>query len=251
MPRQCLFCENKADSNEHLWPRWILRRLKIDRPMRHSIGGRPSKIVPRAEIKIKCVCQPCNRGWMHDLENLNIPIIGCLMEDIGIPLSSEQQTTVAKWAVKTAMVQDAIYTRKRELFYTGSERLAVRSNTGLPDYTSVWLGRSSLRTLTCDGTDIRVDINDGSKILETALGSVNTFCVGHLAVQVATIHAPEKYKGHPFDVTSHIAAPWENLLVPIWPVTDSAISWPPSLTLAGRGLTKLADRFRGGVRREW
>ena len=95
-----------------------------------------------------------------------------------VPLSLAQQSVVARWAVKTAMVQDAIYTRKRELFYTESERLAVRFNRGLPVYTVIWLGRSSLRTLTCDGTDFVVDINDGNSIVETATGSVSTFVVG-------------------------------------------------------------------------
>ena len=135
MPRLCIFCENKADSNEHLWPQWILRRLKIDRPMRHSRGLQPERIIPRAEIKIRCVCERCNGGWMHDLENSNIPLFGCLMEDIAMPLNREQQLSLARWAIKTAMVQDAINTHNRELFYTVSERLAVRHNTGLPAYS--------------------------------------------------------------------------------------------------------------------
>jgi hypothetical protein len=143
MARQCIFCPNKANSKEHLWPDWILRRLKISRPMLHVRAASPAKIIPRAEILIKCVCETCNHGWMHDLEDLNIPIIGSMMEDNSMHLTLEHQRAVVRWAIKTSMVQDAIDTRNRKLFYTGPERFALRSNTSLPNYTSVWLGRSS------------------------------------------------------------------------------------------------------------
>jgi len=188
---------------------------------------------------------------MHNLENVSIPIIGCLMEDVTFSLDRIQQATVARWTVKTAMVQDAIFTRPRELFFSTSERLGIRYDRGIPDFTRIWLGRSSLRTLTADGTDFVLDIHTGNEILETANGTVHTFCVGHLAIQIATIHAHEKYKGQAFDLTPHISAPWDSLLIPIWPITSDKVTWPPAMTFfGGRGLTKLADRFRGGTKRE-
>ena len=183
---------------------------------------------------------------MSDLENLNIPIIGCLMQDITVPLGSDQQRSIAKWAVKTSMVQDAIIARKRELFFTKSERLTLRINTGFPLYTRVWLGRSSLSKLTASGTDHIGDINDGTKILGIVNGCVHTFVVGRLVLEVATIHAPDKYNGRAFDVTPQVLGPWDDLLIPIWPI-DKAVNWPPPLMLKGqRGISKLADRFNAG-----
>jgi hypothetical protein len=246
--RQCIFCDNTADSKEHLWPAWILKRLNIKRPMLHTLGRYPAKIVPRTELEIRCVCALCNNGWMHDLEDLNIPIVGCLMEDMSVPLGFEQQSTVARWAVKTAMCQDAIDTRNRVLFYSTSERLALRSNTGIPSYTRIWLGRSSIKTLSASGADIGGDINDGNKVLEVVNGSVNTFVVGHLAIQVATLHAPAKYDGHPLDITPWISGPWDDLLIPIWPITET-VNWPPPLTLMNSrgGIARLNERFNGGT----
>jgi hypothetical protein len=217
--------------------------------MRHAIGGKPARIIPRTEIKIKCVCKPCNQGWMHDLETLNIPIVGCLMEDVSMPLSSEQQSTVARWAVKTSMVQDAIHTRKRALFYTTLERAALRVDATIPPHTLVWLGRSSLRTLSIDGTDIGLDFHDTmTKIPEAANGYVSTIVVGHLALQIVTIHVPGKYYGRPFDIPCQVLGPWIDLLVPIWPV-NATVNWPPRFFFRGmKGITKLADRLRGGIR---
>src|SRR5882672_10108178 len=111
--RQCLFCDQAANSKEHVWPSWILEKLKIDRPIQHVIGKKEPKILPKAEIQIRCVCEDCNNGWMSRLETENMPIIGPLMHDISIPLSLERQRSVALWAVKTAMVGDAVNKRDR------------------------------------------------------------------------------------------------------------------------------------------
>jgi len=98
MPRQCLYCDNTADSREHLWSDWVLRsRDKVGGwgPIRHSIAGSETKILPNPELKVGTVCESCNTGWMHRLEDLNKPLIGCLMQDISTPLDVEQQHGLA------------------------------------------------------------------------------------------------------------------------------------------------------------
>jgi len=186
---------------------------------------------------------------MHDLENLNIPIIGCLMEDIAMSLDAQQQATVARWAIKTAMVQDAIYTRTRSLFYNESERIAVKADSALPSDTIVWLGRSSLRTLSMDGFDLGLDFcGRNDEVPEPARSCVSTFVVGHLAIQILSIHVPEKYSGRPWEVRCPVAGPWDQLLIPIWPINIPAINWPPSLYFREKGIDKLNKRLKGGRR---
>src|SRR5216683_917070 len=68
MPKQCLFCDNVADTKEHLWSDWILQGLKRVHPIRQVI----QKSEPRefyGDVRIKCACSTCNHGWMTDLEN--------------------------------------------------------------------------------------------------------------------------------------------------------------------------------------
>jgi len=186
---------------------------------------------------------------MHDLENLNIPIIGCLMEDKAMGLTIDAQRTIVRWAITKAMVQDAMDTRNRSLFYTEPERAALRSNTRLPVYTNVWLGRSSLKTLACDGFDLGVDIDDGTAVPEMADGCVTTIVVGHLAIQIATFHVPDKYTGRPFGIRHAIQAPWEHILVPLL-ASEGSVNWPPRFSLIGdEGIKGLNARFRGGIDR--
>jgi hypothetical protein len=247
MARQCIFCSNPADSKEHVWPAWILRQLDIDRPMRHKLGRNPAKIVPKAELQVRCVCNTCNQGWMHDLEELNKPIIGKLLEGIAMSLDTTQQFTVARWAVKTSMIQDAMDTRNRQMFYTALEHTAIRSKSAIPENTAVWLGKYSLRTLSIDGYDVGLDFHDpDSKVPELVNGCVSTIVVGHLMLQVFTAHVPEKYSNRPFDVTCTVPGPWDRLLIPVWPVTVQ-VNWPPPLFLKGTGLDKLNGRLRGGI----
>lgn len=107
MAKQCLFCNNEGDSKEHLWSEWILQRLGVQ-PTRIKIGKTPARVVDHSVIEIRCVCIPCNGGWMSAVEVENIPVIGCLMQDIATQLDAAQQTSLALWAVQKAMVLDAV-----------------------------------------------------------------------------------------------------------------------------------------------
>ena len=73
MAKQCLFCPNPVDSAEHLWSKWILEELKPAEPIHVRFGRTISAPVDNPEVRIKCVCQKCNNGWMSDIENDNKP----------------------------------------------------------------------------------------------------------------------------------------------------------------------------------
>jgi hypothetical protein len=106
MSAPCIFCNNNSGSREHLWPKWILTRSKFG-PLRHQIRKREAVII-RPEVTVKTVCQACNSGWMSALESECIPVIGSMLQGLTVPLSQEQQETVADWAVKTAMIMDSL-----------------------------------------------------------------------------------------------------------------------------------------------
>ena len=47
---------------------------------------------------------------MSDLEEESKPLLGCLLQDVAMPLDQSQQRTIALWAIKTAMVSESIGT---------------------------------------------------------------------------------------------------------------------------------------------
>jgi len=71
MPRKCLFCPNPVDSAEHLWSDWILEDLKPVEPIHIKFGKTFAKWVDDPEVRIKCVCQKCNNGWMSAIGGIN------------------------------------------------------------------------------------------------------------------------------------------------------------------------------------
>jgi|SRR5665213_4425 len=245
MPAKCLFCDNTANSQEHIWPRWVHERKNFG-PIRHQIGSRPERILPDPEQTVGTVCQPCNNGWMSRLESDNIPLIGLMFADVSVPLDKEQQATVAAWAVKTAIVNDSTQGRHVPRFYTREECASLRLNRTIPAHTRVWIGRLNSSRLHLNGTHIRVF----STVPPARIpGMVINVVVGHLAVQVFSLHPHPDHAGMAIPLPPPKPGDWDNLLVSIWPVEFQYVTWPPRLSFTNGGLLPIAallDRWRIG-----
>jgi hypothetical protein len=183
---------------------------------------------------------------MSDLEAQNIPLIGCLMQDIATPLDALQQSSLSAWAMKTAMVLDSIKGRKKSLFYERSECVAMRENHKISARTRIWIGRSSVDGLGAYGTDLAIVLPD---MLTVGLGCATTIIVGHLAVQVLATHIfPEHEDKNVGDIPPK-PGHWNEMLIPIWPIGSRPMMWPPSITFTARGeqsIARLMDRWRIG-----
>jgi hypothetical protein len=243
---QCLFCERRAGSREHLWAAWIHERLLRKQPIRITFAGRPVTYSNNPEITVKTVCGICNNGWMSNLEADCIPLLGSLMQGLSVPLDPSQQSLISTWAVKTAMVLDSTNTRARSLFYSRAECGSLRVNRTIPDRTRVWIGRSGLDGLLADGTIVTIQKQDGVKI---AFGSPTTFVVGHVALQVFTIHPLAGFESLHIDPAPR-PGQWEKLLVELWPTKTYSVNWPPLWTFTGNGIERhigqLLFRWRMG-----
>jgi hypothetical protein len=106
MPKLCLFCDNQADTKEHLWPDWALQGLNRVHPIRQVIQKSEPKEF-HGDVRMKCVCAGCNHGWMSDLENSVRPVVGAMVQDIAVTIDVEAQGTISRWVTKTAMVLEA------------------------------------------------------------------------------------------------------------------------------------------------
>ena len=214
--------------------------------MRHQIGNAPEKIIANHEMKVKSVCSTCNSGWMSDLEGKVKPTVGCMVQDVSLTLDIEQQHDIAAWAAKIAAVVDSTVASIRGLYYSKDDRHQLRSASSIPSRTTVLLGRFSGSSLLATGTTLRGDLNGENGVTTNC---VTTVVVGHLAIQVFTIHPVPKYRDHPFSFTPK-PGPWNSLLTQVWP-TISSVNWPPPLTFTNGGplsIARLQDRWRMGKR---
>src|SRR5579864_5161898 len=126
MSRKCLFCPNPVDSAEHLWSDWILEDLKPVEPIHIKFGKTFAKWVDDPEVRIRCVCQRCNNGWMSSIESENKPHMLAMMNDKSTLLAPTQQKLLTLWAILKAMVLDGSSRSLCSHVYTASERGAMK-----------------------------------------------------------------------------------------------------------------------------
>lgn len=217
-------------------------------PLSRRIGDATPVITEDQEVRIPCACRPCNNGWMSRLEMKCKPIVGSLLEDLSLGLDADQRKSLTEWALKTAMINDACGGRPR--FFTDDECHAFKENNrAIPEGTGVWAGRFTGRTLSAIGGEFHLDSPTAQSVVR---GHVFTVCVGHLILQVLSLHAQP-------DITKvNLAAgpvKWETFLIPLWPpLTPKTrkLTWPPqhnfalveNLKLGNLHYARLIDRWK-------
>ena len=235
MAKQCLFCPRPADSAEDVWSKWILKDLKPIQPIRITQGKRKSEWIDSCKVRVKCVCQKCNSGWMSDIEGENKPHMRAMMNDELTVLTPTQQRSLTRWSVLKAMVIDGS-SKSRTPFYSESERTSMKpSSSFIPVGTLAWIGRLSTKQLYTGLTDTFGEINHVPKAFH---GCVVTIVVGHLVIQVVTMHVLPMFATNVIHPVYKPGA-WNINLVDIWPVFGSA-GWPPTLSFTLKGADSIA-----------
>jgi len=244
MARQCLFCANQAKTKEHLFADSILQILAPPLRPITAVFGNSSPVEIRGDIEIRCVCRGCNGGWMSDLETKVKPLLSAMIHDISITLSLDDQSAVALWSAKTAMVLQATINKHGKRFYTREECERLRSHSVIPSRSMIWLGRFSSTGLFSSGTNLWLNNNLGG---ETCDGQVATFAADHLIFQVLTIRIRND-DGKPMRTICR-EGPWDGSLLGIYPV-NQVVTWPPHLSFNERVpllFSALRDRWKIGT----
>jgi hypothetical protein len=236
--RKCLFCDNAANSREHVWPDWILKRLAVREPIRQQLGNDPMRLLPNPQQKVKAVCKTCNNGWMQTLEDSNIPLLGNLMQDVGFSLNGLQQYQIATWAVKMSMIGDFLARSHRALFFDQAEREQLRVATNLPMRTSVWLARYSFPD------HIGFWGTNAWSLDKTVHALITTVLIGRVVVQVVTLQCSQQWERTDVTVNPQTGPrPWPDLLTDIWP-TKVSVQWPPPFSFKDDGTFALSGLVR-------
>jgi hypothetical protein len=242
----CLFCNNRINSEEHLWPQWVHEREDFG-PAKIERDGNETIIIPHPKITVRAVCRSCNGGWMSErLEVPNIPIIGSMMQDLSITLDREQQKQVATWCMKMAFLAD--FTRrggKQHRFYSRPEALAFAADPTIPPNTRIWIGHITTSHLITDGHDFTRNLKDTTRI---GISTAVTIGVGHFVAQIVTDHLLPDHT-LPDPQLELRPGPWDTKLIQIWPIQRDWITWPPkaSFTNGGpEGFAYFLRRWRTG-----
>lgn len=167
----------------------------------------------------RVVCGPCNNGWMSRLESEAKPALGPMIVNRKTSLKVPQQLTVARWAIKTAMVAESVHygdssfdQDERDLIRDG--HIPIRPRVSLAAYNM----SEPNATRYTRGLGI---VNRGGEFF--AEFYTHTIQIGHLVLSV---------RGTPtFDAADNrslgtLAQP-RFMEIPLWPPVE-VCQWPPN-----------------------
>ena len=217
----CIFCPNEANSNEDLFPNWVLARVNTRYQLRRQVGEQPPTFTDSQQVRVPCVCKTCNNGWMSRLEMKVKRYLGPMIDDMAIPLDKDYQKGLAEWAMKTAMVIDSVDVNDR--YYIQSERYAFKANRTLAQVTNVVVGRFTGHSLDANANTFTIL---GPDDIRVASGHIFSVMVGHVVMQVKSVRIARHARNMRIKMESN-PGPWAASLLQVWPNENKRVDWPP------------------------
>jgi len=248
-----MFCSSRVSSREDAWPLWLLRRVGADKlgEMNAERGGTGLRCwrLAKSGIRVRFVCSDCNNGWMSELESRAKPVIEPLLDDAPHVLAADHQRTLAVWAVKSAMVFEALRLNHPWVF-THEERTQLRESSTLPPRTKVWIAKCiNLTGPCCAASDL---FNKAPASTDQERAYVTTMAFGPLAIQVLNFRLPYIVPDSVDITTALRPGPWDSVAAQVWPHLQPLVSWPATMGLGGEaGFSAFCDRWKppgGGPR---
>jgi hypothetical protein len=240
MARPCIFCGSTGKlTAEHVFPDWSQPYLVSpygpgthQRQILRADGNNDdwSYEGDPATATVRTVCEPCNNGWMSDLEGRAKPNLLSMIKGYGRTYYPDGQKLLATWAVKTALVSGSKFTPQTpghfyEDFYAAQEpadkSLVWLIATGRPYFTYV------------DYRPLKV-----SKLDESPVTTENAYAallgISHVAFYVVGWSENEPNLGG--------LKPFDSSMLPLWPMTAREVTFPPKGPALGyEALDELAD----------
>jgi hypothetical protein len=252
----CVFCGRPGKlTNEHVLPYWLesvggtgemayLReRGGPDyEPWQHARMGKPR------DLQAKAPCAACNNGWMNEMDQA-LDILGPqLVRGKRVRLTKGKQVSLARWAVKFALMQQRLYP-KDSRFVIPDEDYARFNAERLPsELMLVWAGYMEPpgkhggpvmsfgeHTLSAEthGTELLAAVRLPADL--AAKGYSGMIRLGHLVVGIRRLGCAEL---HPFHVPPPVRQ-WTQ----IWPALGTK-PWPPQAMATAIRLPPLGPGFR-------
>ncbi|MFE5797015.1 hypothetical protein ACFQ8C_31170 [Streptomyces sp. NPDC056503] len=223
MAKQCVFCGEKAGSREHVLPAWMARAapkaFTESSGERNLYTGGQMKVIPHkfATMTVKCVCGTCNNGWMSRLEASVKPFLMQLTRGEQIALGPAEQTALATWSMKTAMMM------LRASYLDDPHPIPKSDYKHLYEY-----GKLSMRRMRANAFYVEPPGDDEHHIwgdlrvlpFSTRYrGYQVKLRVGWFAVQLLSVALPPAYEIGQLGRTLRAQ--------PLWPAQADQFTWPP------------------------
>jgi hypothetical protein len=237
----CIFCGLlKLASTEDVIPKWVRYALDLTTGVTiQTSSGATTKTQHLVVTLSDMVCETCNTGWMHDLEEKVRPFLKPLLKyKNDADLNITQQRDLARWAVMKVFLMEYVrrkrYPLRTHTGYAASEpELAwLMREADPPPRSRVWLGAFDAEN--------KYAVKTGPRLLETRpLGSaqgvggsvpmhahVSTLTIGCLLFQVFSLDFVVAEARSVPQYDSDAPWPYSQALTRIWPIKEPTVHWP-------------------------
>ncbi len=255
----CIYCGGTGMSKEHMWPDWLRAYV----PRNVASWGQQAVTLYRTEdpkhivrhrtgdphaAKLRIVCEDCNTGWMSRLQEATKTVLVPLLEGREVILYPKDQQLLARWCAIFVMTNEFAGVDRTKIAVPPSERRYVMERDRAPSNWGIWLGRYKRSEQDGLWAHHSIPISDSNHIVETAEDNTpiantqaTTFSVGELYVTVlssALIKIVRRW---------HFGTEGLRLLRQIWPVTRTAVRWPPPYMMGEEASLFSGAFFRAGT----
>jgi hypothetical protein len=248
----CVFCgERKLEVTAPVIPRWARERLGVDADVTREVtSSGPKRSDPDLTVALRrTVCQDCDSGWMHTLEDKVSPFLGPMLVHEGIvDLGREQQRDLARWAVTNVLLlalsmrQQHPHRRITTWYKPSEPELAwLYAKDAPPPHSRVWLGAFDAQHKILMTTRAKllsaVEAAEGAGFLPA---HVSTVTIGYVLLQVYSIDyvAADARSLPAFDGSP--PQPFVRALPRIWPTVRQNVRWPPGRYISENVLVQAA-----------
>lgn len=171
--------------------------------------------------KAKVVCEPCNNGWMSEIESLHAkPAMTDLIDGkLNIPLPQSRAYSIALFAFKTTVILEHLNRSRSVRFFPRQIRHRFRQTLEIPHNVRMWMtGFLPPGQGRCFTSYHELPNSDSLELY------VCTYGIGRFVFQVVA-------ERRPTFLTLFPILGFEYLAVPFWPHIPDGFEWPPEAIL--------------------
>lgn len=254
----CIFCEEiRKLSGEHVWGNWTkdyVERTSNKHNHANVFVPRPGEPEPAAvriragdplDSKVHVVCEPCNNGWLSQIQNQAKGLLIPLFKGEACQLSLEDQAVLATWIAMATMTGEFLSADRKRIAIPQSDRRWLMEHQTAPPAWHIWIGDYERRDWPNQWAKASFPVVNADEVPAVPSGEdqrptmqTTAFTVGRLFAFAMSSHFPEIPAGWDWR-TAPLA---RTKLVKLAPPTGQIITWPPE-TMGDKD----ADAFAGAV----
>lgn len=230
--RKCIFCGADGVSKEHFWPQWMHPLLPAGEKFtvgfdRFKDGEWESERLremqgPPMNKTIQCVCEPCNNGWMSEMEKEVRPVLERLMRMETFTITDEERAALVRYFVMKAMVADRNVSETA--VFTETQNRAFYLGRSIPSKIRLGIGRYAF------DPDVVQQFNKGTLNL-TGRDETGKLVEQHTQIAIFTFRIGELFVYMSVSKIALATKPNTQKLVWLSDQAKQVMNWPPANAL--------------------